>query len=108
MYGTKVMAQKKQFTPKSETCRKCIESPAGGISASDSLPLEHARELLEPSKDSWSLAVCTERKTFDIWVQGFRWVSLEKGKVLLFFGYFFMTSSPGQWAEIVAENLVAF
>jgi len=83
MYGTKVMAQKPQFTPKSENCKKCIESPTGDISASNSLPLEHTRELLEPL-DSWSLAVCTEKKRFEIWIRGFRWVSLEKGKVLLF------------------------
>ena len=32
----------------------------------------------------------------------------ELGYVILFFGFPFMTSSPGQSAEIVAQNLVGF
>jgi len=52
MSGTKVMAPKPHFTPKSENCKKCIESPTGGIPASDNLPLEHDSELFEPLKDS--------------------------------------------------------
>jgi len=79
MSGTKVMAQKNHFTPKSENCRKCIESSTGGLRDSDNSPLEHDSELFEPSKDSRSLVVCTERKTFEIWVWGFRWVSSERG-----------------------------
>jgi len=48
----------------------------------DNLPREHAGELFEPSKDSWSLLVCTEKKkTFEIWVWSFRWVLLEKGYI---------------------------
>jgi len=39
------MAQKPYLIPKSENCRKCNESPTGGISASDNLPLEHDSEL---------------------------------------------------------------
>jgi len=51
MSATKVMTQKPHFAPKSETCRKSIESPTGGISAIDNLPLEHDSELFEPSED---------------------------------------------------------
>ena len=106
MYGTNVMAQKPQFTPKSENCRKCIESPTGGISASETLPLEHARELFEPSKDSWSLLVCTEKKTWDLssWFS----MGLARKRGFAFFDYSFMTSSPEQWAKIVAQSLVVF
>jgi len=42
MYGTKFMAQKPHFTPKSENCRKCIESPTGGVSIFDNSALEYA------------------------------------------------------------------
>ena len=84
MFGTKVMAQKPHFTPKSENCRKRNDSATGVISISFKSPLEHARELFETSKYSWSLAVCTEKKTFEFWIRGFRWVSLEKRYVLLF------------------------
>ena len=38
----------------------------------------------EPSKHLWSLVVCTEKKTFEISVWGFRWVSLDWGNVLRF------------------------
>jgi len=70
------MAQKPHFTPKSENCRKCIESLTGATSIFDNSLLGHASELFEPSKDSWSLAVYTEKKTFEIWVRCFQWVSL--------------------------------
>jgi len=45
MSGTEVMTQKKHFTPKSEKCKKCIESPTGVNSISYNSPLEHASEL---------------------------------------------------------------
>jgi len=48
MSRTKVMAPKKTFYAK---IRKCIESPTGGISASNNLPLEYDSELFEPLKD---------------------------------------------------------
>jgi len=51
MSGTKVVAQK-TFYPQIRKMQKYIESPAGGISASDMSPLEHDSELFEPSKDS--------------------------------------------------------
>jgi len=108
MSGTKVMAQKLHFTPKSENCRKFIESPNCAISILDYSPLEHASERFEPSKDSRSLVVCTEKKPFEIWVRGFLWVSLRKRVGLASFGCSFMTSSLGQWAEIVAPSLVVF
>ena len=62
--GTKVMAQKPYFAPKSENCRKCMSLPLAATVARDNLPLKDASELYEPSKDSWSLLVCTEKKTF--------------------------------------------
>jgi len=62
MSGTKVMTQKPHFTPKSENCRKRIESSTGANSIFDNSPREHASELFEPSKDSRSLVVCTEKK----------------------------------------------
>jgi len=40
---------------------------------------------LNPRKTREVFVVCTEKKkTFEIYVRGFRWVLLEKGKVLLF------------------------
>ena len=105
MCGIKVTAQKPQFTQISENCRKCIASPTDGISASDSLPLEHARELFEPSKDSWSLcSLHWKKKTFEIYVRGFRWVLLEKGKVLLFLIVLLWrlhpVNGPNMWLKI--------
>ena len=55
-----------------------------------------------------NLVVRTKKKALEIWVRGFRWVSFEKGLVLLFFGCSIMTSLPGQIARIVAENFVVF
>ena len=74
----------------------------------DNMTREYAGELFKPSKDSWSLLVCTEKKIFEIWVWGCRRLSLEWKEVLLIFGYSFMTSSPVKWAEIVAQTLVVF
>jgi len=51
---------KKRFTPKFRKIRKCMSLP---LAASHNPP-EDASELCEPSKDSWSLPVCTEKKTF--------------------------------------------
>jgi len=65
MSGTKVMVQKTHLTPKSENCRKCIESPTGGISIFDNSPLEHASELFEPSKESKSCRLHW-KKTWDL------------------------------------------
>jgi len=106
MSGTKVMPPKSHFTPKSENCRKSMSLPLAACANSDNSPREHDRELFEPLKDSWNLVVCTAKKTFETWVWGFRWVSSEWGKVLLFFGFSYMTLLPRQWAEIVAQSLV--
>ena len=57
-------------------------------------------------RKSQSLVDCTEKK-LEIWVQGVRWVSLEKGS-FAFFSCSIVTSSPGQWAEIVAQSLGVF
>jgi len=99
---------KNPIVTQNQKIAECIESPNGGISNSDNSPLEHARELFETSKDSWSLVVCTEKKTMRFWVRGFQWVSLERRVAFAFFGCSIMTSSPGQWAEIVAQSLVVF
>ena len=64
----------KHFTPNSENCRKSMSLPLAACADSDNSPREHDRELFEPSRDSWSLAVCTEKK-LEVWVWGFRWVS---------------------------------
>jgi len=64
MSGTKVMAQKPHFTPKSENCRKCMSLPLAATVACNNSPLEDDNELYEPSKDSWSLLVCTKKKHF--------------------------------------------
>jgi len=61
MSGTKVRAQKKNFTPKSENCRKSMSLPLAACADSDYSPTEHDWELFEPWKDSWSLLVCTEK-----------------------------------------------
>jgi len=52
MSGTKVIAQKKHFAPKSENCRKCISLPLAASVARDNYALDDASELYEPSKDS--------------------------------------------------------
>jgi len=64
MSGTKVMAQKPHFAPKSEHCRKCMSLPLATAVARDKSALKDANELFEPSKDSCSLLVCTEKKSF--------------------------------------------
>ena len=73
----------------------------------DNLPLEHARELCEHLKDSCNL-VCIEktllRLAFGVF-GGCRW---KEEKFCFFFGYSFMTSSPGQCAEIVAYFAITF
>jgi len=53
MSGTKVMAQKKHFTPKFRKIRKCMSLPLASTVARDDSALEDASELYEPSKDSW-------------------------------------------------------
>jgi len=102
MSGTKVMAQKPHFTTK---IRKCMSLPLGAV-ARDNWLLDNANELFEPSKDSWSL-VCSEKKHLRLgcWVFG-GWRQ-KKGR-FGFFGCSIMTSSPGQWARIVAQSLVVF
>ena len=62
MSGTKVMAQKPHFAQKSENCRKCMSFSLAATVARDNSALDDANELYEPSKDSWSLLVCTEKK----------------------------------------------
>ena len=60
----KLWPKKKHFAPKSENRRKCIESSTGVNLIWDNSLLEHASELFEASKDSWSLVVCTAIKPF--------------------------------------------
>jgi len=63
MSGTKVMAQKPSCAQKS---KNCMSLPLAADTASDTSPREHARELFEPSKDSWSVLVCTEKNFWDL------------------------------------------
>jgi len=70
------MAQKSRCAQRPKNCKSL---PLAASAARDNSPREHARELFEPSKDLRSLLVCNEKKTFEIWVRGFRWVALEKG-----------------------------
>ena len=88
--------------------QKKQESPTGGLRAGDNSPDAYARELFKHSKDSWSFVVCTEKKTFEIWVCGFRGRSSGLGYALLFFGLSFMTSLPGQWVKMVAQTFLGF
>jgi len=60
----KLWPKKNILPPKSENCRKCMSLPLASTVARDNSALEDARELYEPSKDSWNLLVCTEKKTF--------------------------------------------
>jgi len=85
----------KHFTPNSENCRKSMSLPLAACADSDNSPREHDRELFEPSRDSWGLAVCTEKKPWGLGL-GF---SVGVVKV----GFSFMTSSPRQQAEIVSQ-----
>ena len=107
MSGTEVMAQKPRCAQILKKCRS-LSLPLAACADSDNSPPggEHDSELLKPSKNAWSLVACTEKKTFEISVCGFRWASSRWGSVLLFL--FFMASSPRQWAEIVAQSLVRF
>ena len=107
MSGTKVMTQKPHFTLKSENCRKCIESATSAISIFYTSPLEHASELFEPSKDLWSLVICTEKKILRFGFGVFSGCRYIKGR-FCFFVCSIMTSSPGKRARIVAQSLVVF
>jgi len=49
--------------PNQKIAENAFESPIGGLRDSDNSPLEHDSELFEPSKDSWSLVVCTVKKS---------------------------------------------
>jgi len=105
MSGTKVVAQKSRCAQKS---KKGMSLPLVAGVARDNSQREHATELFEPSKDSWSVLVCTKKKNF--WDLG---LQISVGIVRMrvgfdFFGYSFMTSSPAQWAKMVAQILVVF
>jgi len=82
--GTRLMVQKPRFAQKSKNCSKSMSLPLAACAVGDNLPREYTSELFQPSKDSRSPAVCTEKKTLEIWVWGFRWMSSGLGYVLLF------------------------
>ena len=42
--------------------KNCMSLPLAAGVARDNSPREYAREVFEPSKDSWSVPVCTEKK----------------------------------------------
>jgi len=92
--------------PKSENCRKCMSFPLAATVARDNSALEDASELYEPSKDSWSLLVCTEKKNILYLGSGFSVGGVRKRVVLTFFYCFIMTSSPPQRAKFLAQSLV--
>jgi len=109
MFGTRIMAQKPHSTPKSENCRRSMSLPLTAWVDSNNSPWEHDRELFEPSKDSWSLVVCTAKKK-NFWDLGLGFSEgVDRERVgFAFFGSSFITPSPGQWDKIVAQNLVVF
>ena len=76
--------------PKSENCRKCMSLPLASTVARDNSALEDASELYESSKDSWSLLVCTEKKTILDLGSGFSVGGVRK-RVVFFFVCFIMT-----------------
>ena len=59
---TRIMAQKPHSPPKSENCRKSMSLPLAACADCDNSPREYDKEPFEPSKDSWSLVVYTEKK----------------------------------------------
>jgi len=82
--------------------------PLAASVARDNSPLEDASELNEPSKGSWSLLVCTEKKNILDLGSGFSVGGVRKKGGFGFFGCFIMTSSTPQRAKILAQSLVVF
>jgi len=62
MSETRIMTQKPRFAQKSKICRKSTSLPLAACVTGDNSPAAYARKLFKPSKDSWSLVVCTEKK----------------------------------------------
>jgi len=73
--------------------------PLPATVARDNYPLKDANELYEPSKDSWSLLVCTEKKNILDLGPGFSVGGVRKRVVLAYFWLFHydvITSTKGQ------------
>jgi len=75
------MAQQPRCAQKSNNCVSLLLA-AG--TARDNSPREHARELFEPSKDSCSLLVCTEKKLFRFGFGVFGWCRQKEGMFCIF------------------------
>ena len=86
MSWTKIMVQKPRCAQKSKNHRSL--PLVAGVARDNSLR-EHARELFEPSKDSWSVLVCTEKNTFWDWGLGFSVAVVRKRVGFTFFWLFF-------------------
>ena len=108
MSGTKVTTQKPHFTPKFRKIRKCMSLPLAAWYNRDNSPPKDANELYVPSKDSWSLLACTEKKKILDLGSVFSVGGVRKRVVLAFFDCFFMTSSPPQRAKFLVRNLGVF
>jgi len=72
MSRIRIIAQTPHFAQKSKNGGKSTSFPLTASSTSDNSPAAYVRELFKPPKNSWSLAVWTEKKTFEIriWVFG--------------------------------------
>jgi len=49
-----------------QNCRKSMSLPFAAGTIRDNSPLLHAKELCEPSKDSWSLPVALKKNFWDL------------------------------------------
>jgi len=85
MSGTKVMAQKPRCAQKS---KNCMSLPLAASAARDNSPREHARELLKPSKNSWSVLVCTEKNLFRFGFGVFGGCRQKEGRFYFFWLFF--------------------
>jgi len=102
--GTRFMSQQPRFAQKSKNCKKAWVShwrlARSAITRRENMLANYSN----PRKTREVLQFALKKNFWDLGL----WMSPRFGYVLLFFGYSFMTSSPGQWAEIVAQSLVVF
>jgi len=94
--------------PNQKIAENAFESPIGGLRDSDNSPLEHDSELFEPSKDSWSLVVCTVKKSLKF---GFFGGCRQKEGRFCFFLFFYdvitrtMSQNCGSKFGILGRNM---
>ena len=94
------LSQKPHCAQKSKKCRKSVSLPLTACVAGDNSPDANAREVFKSSKDSWNLVVCTEKKTFEIWVWGFGWISSGLGYALIIFGFLSWRHHPDNESKL--------